>query len=195
MSERPELERFVVDLSALPAQFPTHRHAPQFWEHLGRTVATFAFLEEILGKAIFAFTATRRYSEEEAETAFEKWRPKLEKALTDPLGKLIGTYGTAVRENGAATISNLDELLDCLRKAAKLRNVLCHGSWRVPDTTGRSTPLFVNSDNKPFEGAIDEAFLAQTQKHVAELACAVISSVAHMGWRFPGWPSGPGKAV
>ena len=35
--------------------------SPQFWEQLGRTVATYGFLEEVLGKAIFAFTATRNY--------------------------------------------------------------------------------------------------------------------------------------
>ena len=53
-----ESKRFIVDLNKLPSLFPTHRHSPMFWEALGRTIATFGFLEEVLGKAIFAFTAT-----------------------------------------------------------------------------------------------------------------------------------------
>jgi hypothetical protein len=50
-------KRFIVDIENLPASFPTHRHSAAFWENLGRTVATFGFLEEVLGKAIFAFIA------------------------------------------------------------------------------------------------------------------------------------------
>jgi hypothetical protein len=42
-----------------------------FWETLGRTIATFGFLEEVLGKAIFAFTATTRHQESEIDAAFE----------------------------------------------------------------------------------------------------------------------------
>lgn len=55
--------RYFVDLDNLLDKFPTHRHEAAFWESLGRAVATFGFLEEILGKAIFAFTATRVYNE------------------------------------------------------------------------------------------------------------------------------------
>jgi len=44
-----EHKRFVVDFNNLPFLFPTHRHDPMFWETLGQTVATFGFLEEMLG--------------------------------------------------------------------------------------------------------------------------------------------------
>jgi hypothetical protein len=40
-----------------------------FWEALGRTIATFGFLEEVLGKAIFAFTATTQYQESDIDAA------------------------------------------------------------------------------------------------------------------------------
>jgi hypothetical protein len=94
-----ENKRFVVDIKNLPSLFPTHRHSAMFWENLGRTIATFGFLEEVLGKAIFAFTATARYPESEVEAAFEKWLPTLERALIDPLAGLIDAYGKAVRNN------------------------------------------------------------------------------------------------
>ena len=163
MSDEQVNKSFVVDIDKLPAQFPTHRHPAEFWEALGRVVATFGFLEQTLGKAIFSFTATRQYPEEELEAAFENWLPTLQRALSDPLGGLINSYGKAVRENQNATISNLDDLLEDLRKASTVRNVLCHGSWRPPDEYGRSLPLFVNNRNEIFDTPIDLAFLVQVQ--------------------------------
>ena len=185
----------VVDLESLPERFPTHRHDSSFWESLGRTIATFGFLEEILGKAIFSFTATKSYDDEfERDAAFEAWLPRLEKALTDPLGSLIYQYGKAVREHPEATTDNLDYFLDALCKASKIRNVLCHGSWRAPDTGGASIPFFVNRRKMVFNTAIDCEFLDQTQRHVSELSCAVMNSVTRMGWKFPG-SAGPSMPI
>jgi hypothetical protein len=187
-------KQFVVDIKNLPGSFPTHLHGAPFWESLGRTVATFGFLEEVLGKAIFAFTATTRYPENEAEAAFEKWLPTLERALIDPLAGLIDAYGKAVRNNSEATITNLDDLLGELRKASVIRNVLCHGSWRKPDADGKSIPLFVSRQKMAWDAPIDIAFLQQTQRAVAELACEVINTITSMGWQFPG-SRGPGKPI
>ena len=176
----------TIDVNALPVNFPTHRHDAVFWERLGRTVATFGFLEEILGKAIFSFTANKRYEESEIDLAYEKWLPKLERALTDPLGSLINRYEMAVREHPDVGVESIDDLLGHLRKAARLRNVLCHGSWPPPDENGASVPKFVDKKLKVFDTAIDHAFLDQVQRHVAEVACAVMNSVSQMGWQFPG---------
>jgi hypothetical protein len=186
--------RSVVDIMRLPAQFPTHRHEGTFWERLGRAVATFGFLEETLAKAIFAFTATRRYDDAEVQHAFDAWLPQLERALTDPLGNLINVYGKAVRDHPEATITNLDDLLRDLRRSSEMRNILCHGSWRPPDATGRSLPFFVNRQKHVVDTAMDNEFLAEVQRHAAELACEVMNTVTHMGWRFPG-TSGPGKSI
>jgi hypothetical protein len=49
----------IVCTTALPPSFPTQAHSPAFWEALGRAVATVGFLEETLGKAIFAYTGMR----------------------------------------------------------------------------------------------------------------------------------------
>lgn len=194
MSDEEKLKQFVVDRRGLPAKYPTHQHEPEFWEALGRCVATFGFLEETLAKAIFALTATRPYGEEEVEQAYVAWLPKLEHALTDQLGNLINNFGKAVREHPIATLSNLDELLDELRKASSLRNVICHGSWRTPDANGASIPFFVNRQKEVFETAIDIQFLIQLQRAAADLVCSVIDTVTHMGWQFPG-SSGPGKKI
>lgn len=184
----------IINIDALPEMYPTHRHEPVFWERLGRAVATYGFLEETLGKAIFAFTATKPYSEQEVQTALDGWLPKLQHALSDQLGNLIESFEKAVREHPNTTIENLEELIEQLKEAAKSRNVICHGSWRTPNSEGASVPSFVNRQQERFDTAIDVAWLAQLQKHVSELICAVINTVTHMGWQFPG-DAGPGKVI
>lgn len=72
-----------------PEGLPDHRHDAAFWESLGHVVATFGFLEEVLKKAIFSLTVTRRYKESEIHQAYMDWLPTLEHTLTDPLGDLI----------------------------------------------------------------------------------------------------------
>ena len=175
-------------------QFPTNFHEPEFWGALGRAVATFGFLEETLAKAIFAFTATKPYSEEEIKKALDEWLPKLQRALSDQLGNLIESFGKAVREHPDAAIENLDDLLRALKEASKIRNVICHGSWPPPNSYGASVPFFVNRQQERFEIPIDISFLKQLQLHVSELICTVIDTVIFMGWQFPG-SRGPGRAI
>jgi hypothetical protein len=189
-----KVNRSIIHRDKLPPLFPTHRHSPQFWEQLGRTIATYGFLEEVLGKAIFAFTATRNYSVEEIATVYQAWLLRLERALTDQLWNLAESYGTAARDNPATTTKNVDELVEDIKKATIIRNVLCHGSWRTPNANGASVPLFVNRQQQVFDTAIDIAYLEQAQAHVAELACNFIDTVTHMGWQFPGG-AGPGKPI
>lgn len=184
----------IVDVAGLPPDFPTHLHTEQFWEQLGRTVATFGFLEETLGKAIFALTATRKYEDSEIDAAYAKWLPTLNRAVSDPLGGLIDSYGKALREHPEVKYAGADTLIADLRSAAQLRNVLCHGSWRTPDSSGKSLPFFITSKMMKFETPIDVAHLKQTRAHVVELVCAVVNSVTHMGWQFPG-TAGPGEVV
>ena len=193
MIEKLKIPHFVA-IDRLPALFPTHRHAGAFWESLGRAVATFGFLEEVLGKAIFSFTATRAYDESEINQAYTEWLPKLECALIDPLGNLIDAYGKAARENPSSRIQDLDGLLAKLREASAMRNILCHGSWRPPDANGDSLPLFVNRQRQVVETKMNCEFINQVQRHAAELACLVISTVTEMGWRFPG-STGPGEPI
>ena len=183
-----------VSLANLPAGFPTHRHDPHFWESLGRAVATFGFLEQTLGRAIFAITATTEYSEDAVSAAVEKWTGTLKNALTDALGNKVIGYERAVRANAKVDLGNVDLLIEDLKKVGPLRNALCHGSWGVPDADGASVPFFVDRNLRRFETKVDAAYLDQVQSHVLELAVAVVNSVTQMGWQFPG-SQGPGVPV
>jgi hypothetical protein len=188
------MSRQIVDCAALPKFYPTHLHEPIFWESLGRAVGTFGFLEETLGKAIFSFTATKPYSETEIEAAYEAWLPKLENSLKDTLWNLIESYGKAVREHPESNVENFDALLSDLKEASKIRNVICHGSWRAPNSEGASVPLFVNTSMEIFITPINVEFLNQVQTQTKELICFVINTVTHMGWQFPGSNSA-GKVI
>ena len=194
MSGADEPKRAITDRANLPDMFPTHRHTPEFWEHLGRAIASFGFLEEVLGKAIFAFTGTRQYPPDEIDVAYDAWLPKLEKALTDQLWNLIEVYGKVVREHPQTTTQNVDELVKAMKAAAVWRNVLCHASWRTPDENGTSVPFFVNKQKERCSTPVDIDFLMKIQAEAAALACDVIDTVTHMGWQFPGG-AGPGKPI
>lgn len=192
MDKKPSYIKF----DEIPELWPTQRHDSEFWQHLGRCVATFGFLEEILGKAIFAFTATKTYpSEVETMKAYELWLPQLKRALTDSLQNLAEQYNKARREHSDRGDDKEREILfNHLIALIKVRNTLCHGSWRPPDANGKSKLHYVTKQLEIFESEIDIQFLRQVQTHTAELICAVITSVTIHGWNFPGG-SGIGKPI
>lgn len=189
-----ERKRAVIDRGALPPTFPTQQHQPEFWEQLGRTVASFGFLEETLAKAIFALTATTEYSDEELNRVLAKWPDQLKRALSDTLYPLAEVYGKAVRDHQESALQNVDDLIEDIKKAADIRNALTHGSWRAPDATGKSDLFFFNKKTEKFDDRIDLAYLRRVQVFVVDLTCAVINSVTAMGWQFPGG-AGPGEEI
>lgn len=187
-----ELIGRVVSRSGLPTSFPTHTHEPEFWEALGRAVATFGFLEKVLMRAIFSHAGTIPCGQSEADAALaEYWIPRMDKLVSDSLGKLIKTYGVAVRNHPAST-NGLEDLIVGLENACKIRNAICHGSWRAPDAKGLSVPFYVNTDGEIFETPIGVDFLDQLREATVELACDVIDTVTLMGLQFPG-SGGPGR--
>ena len=184
----------ILKISDLPDSWPTDLHDPQFWEALGRAVATFGHLELVLAQAIFAFSVTKQYPADQIEEEFSKWLPKLQKILAEPLGGLIAEYERVSKPRETETIDELEDFIVMLKEANKVRNAICHGYWQAPDKTGKSKAVFVNKKNQTFDTNVDVAFLKQLQKHTAELATVVISSVTIMGLQFPGSNS-PGKKV
>lgn len=118
----------------------------------------------------------------------------MEQTLTDTLGRLIKDYTQVARAHPQSAAANPDDLIERLRRAATLRNVLCHGSWRSPGEDGKSLPVFVANDLMIFDTPVDARYLQQIREGVAELACDVIDSVTGMGLQFPG-SKGPGQPI
>lgn len=185
---------YQVAEDQLPCNFPTHRHTAEFWEQLGRTIATFGYLEEILGRAILALTATREYGPDDIDEAYDKWAGQLERAASDPLGGLVNEYAAALKNHHVLPVANPKQLINDLRSVSKLRNVLCHGSWQVPDVEGRSLPKFVDKKMNVFNTPIDVSYLKQIRDQVVSLACAVVNTISNLGLRFPG-SKGQGRAI
>ncbi len=187
MAAEKGIEPSKIDRDNLPQNFPTHDHGPAFWEALGRVVASFGFLEETLGRAVYALTATREYRPDQVEAAYEKWLGELQCALKEPLGPMIKSYGKALRAHqGATEADQIDHLINELEKASQWRNILCHASWSRPDGTGKSRPRFVNRRLEIFDGTLGINDLGKIQQEVAQLVCDVIDSVSRKGIRFPG---------
>lgn len=190
---------FTIDKSKLPPLFPTHRHDPAFWCSLGRAVATFGYLEEMLKKAHLALTGTypAPEDEDEAAAAVDEWHGSLERSIISTLNPLIDTVAKAAKDHPELRHQNLDEFVTKLRAAAKVRNLICHGSWGAPDANGASVAFYVSGRKRPEAvnaTPVTVAWLDRLQAHTAELACGVIHLVTHMGYQFPGG-AGPGRSV
>ena len=64
----------VVDRARLPENWPTNRGSSSFWGELGRTVATFSHLEDMVTRAWYGLTATREFEDmEQVKAAMCEW--------------------------------------------------------------------------------------------------------------------------
>ena len=183
-----------IDQGRLAPKWPTDLFPATFWEQLGRTIATFGLLEDVLGKAIFAFTATKIFDERNVAEHLQKWDKQLHSALTDTLWPLSEVYGKVVKDHQDSDFPNVDDLVEDIKKASKIRNALCHGSWHAPDASGATDLYYFDKKDGKFDTRIDETWLKRVQAHVVELICSVIDSVTVMGWEFPGG-AGPGEPI
>lgn len=192
-----ERMKTIVDFEGLPKHFPTHRHTAEFWEKLGRAIATYSFLEEILKKAIFALEFTKTYeSEKERNLAYEEWKKKLSKNLTAQLFNLSDQFqkATANHQEYCNDTEEISKLVELIKNSSEIRNVLCHGSWSLPDDDDKSIPFFINKKLELFETGIDIPFLIQAQEHNMNLICEVMNWITIKGWKFPGW-NNPGESI
>lgn len=192
-----------INRNALLSNYPTHKQPPEFWEELGRTIATFGYLEDVLVKAYFAITATTSHefeTEAIAKAVVDKWGEQLAFALADTLVSLAQKYAAAVRKNATANFPGIDTLEASIAKAADIRNALCHGFWGAPDACGNSELSYFSMPGKKlanlqkFETKIDIIWLRQLRAETLELACDVIDSVTGMGYQFPS-SAGPGEPI
>lgn len=175
--------------SQLPENYPTHRHPAELWEQLGRAVATFGFLEEMLKKAILAFEGYQPYSEAKHEE-FEKL---IKSMAPSTLGALIAPYKKAAYKyyNTPQQQVSINSLIDDLESLKDYRNPICHASWYAPDEEGKSKIFFIRRNGLlSFDTKIDTAFLIQTRVHTAEVADSVIKSVIAANLDFPGMEQG-----
>ncbi len=174
-----------------PNKFPTHRHPPEFWEELGRCIATFGCLEYALFQACFLLTGNKvfpleTHSFEVMKEKLSEWESEVGKALSDPLRPLINKFEKAIRDYPNAKTDGLEELLDHLKEGVDIRNMLCHSFWPSPDRKGFTKPFYFKRDFEYFDTPVNLAFLRQTRQHTTELIRLVLIMVASNGLELPG---------
>lgn len=168
-------------------EWPTNYHEADFWEALGRTVATISFLEEILKKSILVISGSKQISSfERKDEELSIWLKKLEIATSDPLGALIKKYEQAVRSNEKFLVEDFGSLISELELLKEWRNILCHGSWRPPGNNGKSNPFFIKKNGDVFSGDIDTAQLNKVRTETVKIICNIINSITTHGIQFPG---------
>ena len=187
MDDKPYIPNFTKS----PENWPTHRMGPEFWEELGRTIATFGFLERtILPRAIYALSATRRH-EQITDEMGERWISNLKNSLKDPLGELIKMYEQELDQEiaeGAKSSKqmNLTRLIEDMRKAKVHRDIFCHASWGPGSSVGKAKPFFINRKNEFLESEYCISQIRQVRVFVIQTICECMATVTLKGIQFPG---------
>lgn len=183
----------VVELDKLPQHLSTLHMPPDFWEGLGRAVADFGYLEDVLGRAIHAMTTWPHDGQVLSEQEFEAWLKEQDRARSEPLRNLISKF-VSLANSPAQQSYGVERVSIKLRELAEIRNVICHGCWMMPGQSGYSIPSFMKPNGDIFNAPIDIDYLANLGRNVEFLACEVINVVTVTGCQFPG-SGGPGRPI
>ena len=144
----------MIDKEKIHKGYPTHKHQADFWEHLGRTVATFGYLEATLVKGIYVFEVMtkrdKKVNNEKDLKDSEDWNNKLNSSLLNnmslPFGELVKKYHNLANNN--SLINKDDVIKEGLDEIVKYRNLLCHAAWGLPNKEGKSLAIYVNNDEE-----------------------------------------------
>lgn len=180
----------VVDRARLPDNWPTNAGPPAFWEELGRTVAAFTHLEDMLARAFFGLTGSRRYaSMDEAAAAFPQWEKDLKEILADTLGALTAKLRRTFRDDDRVPDDVADTFLARLDALRVWRNALCHGSWQgfAPDGSVTLRHFRKGADGpEPLDDRLTLEDISAIRAEAAALTVDVVDIVSALGVRFPG---------
>ena len=132
--------------------WPTHEGDSEFWEELGRTVATFGFLELIIAKALFPLTGSMEQERELTEEDFQAWIKQLQDALSVSIGRLAPMLETAFQEDSRISQEEKSDIIFKLEQLKQWRNILCYAAWVKFNTDGEGRPIFINWKNEIYDG-------------------------------------------
>lgn len=131
---RNHIQRHLpINRSLFGPDWPLRHGRSEFWEALGKTVATFGYLEDILARACYCLAAgTERFGPEPAdidESRFRRWLGTLDRSLADGMGALTRRLAEILEEDNRIPHCARTELIEQLDELRSWRNALCHGSW------------------------------------------------------------------
>ena len=180
----------VVDRTRLPEDWPTNAGAPVFWEELGRTIAAFTHLEDMLARAYFGLTGSRQFANmEEAKAAYPQWEKNLNKTLTDSLGALTAKLEKAFKDDDRVSDDISEPVVARLNALRVWRNALCHGAWQgfaVDGTTSLRHFRRTADGPKLLDNSLTVENISSIRAETVALTVDVVDIVSGLGVRFPG---------
>ena len=180
----------VVDRTRLPEEWPTNAGSPAFWEELGRTVAAFTHLEDMLARAFFGLTGSREFADmEEAEAAYPQWEKALKETLTDTLHALTAKLEKAFKDDDRVSDDIAEPFIARLKALRVWRNALCHGAWQGFAADGTtSLRHFRKTADGPelLENNLTIDDISSIRAETIALTVDVVDIVSTLGIRFPG---------
>ena len=178
----------------VPDEWPTYHCPPDLWEELGRTIATFGFLEDVIKRAGLAVSYPGRNITEQDYKEWEQW---LESSVSDPMGRLIDRFAKHLKPDAHLSQERITSIMKRLKSAAELGNALCHGAWTdYEPATGEATVRFFprNDWRKYHEFCVSRSKLARIRRETTDITRELIGAVVSKGIQLPG-SSSPGKPV
>ena len=180
----------LVDRERLPEEWPTNACSPAFWEELGRTVAAFGHLEDMLARAFLGLTGSREFADmEEAEAAYPQWEKALKETLTDTLHALTARLEKAFKDDDRVSDDIAEPVVARLKALRVWRNALCHGAWQGFAADGTSSLRYFRKTAvgpELLENGLTIDDNSSIRAETAALTLDVVDIVSGPGVRFPG---------
>ena len=129
-----------VDRDAIPAGWPMPQGPDIFWQELGRTIAAYGHLEQMLGSACYALLIApenvEAFLQSPMGNAASRWIERIRRTWVDALHGLISEFDRGLHEAGRIPHAVREGLVADLKLLRPWRNALCHGAWLDVDEDG-----------------------------------------------------------
>lgn len=168
----------------VPDGWPTHELPSDLCEEIGRTIATFGFLEYVIKRAILELSKPTKSIN---DSDYKEWERSLELTATTAMAKLTGKLGEVLEPDSRLSQVRVTRIVEVIKEKADLHNALCHGTWIQYDPASGDATLqyFPRNDPRHSQFVLSRAILARVRYETVEVAREVMGAVK---WKVPGFP-------
>ena len=186
---RERLRRCLpIDRDALPPEWPVNQGPSDFWQELGKTVATFGYLEHILASTCYALLATGERAaallQADDLAAMGRWSERLLRSQTDSMHRLTCELDQVLDEAGLVPRAVREDLVARLDELRPWRNALCHGAWLsvAEDGSGHLEHVY-RYEGLPagFEPNVDVKRLSDVRARTVDIAIRIAEAASVAG--------------
>ena len=169
--------------------WPTHKGTSDFWEELGRAVATFAWLEFAMRRTFIALTWSQRCaSETEALAILPDAEKQSVASVTDTFHWLTKKIEGVFDVDSRVSLEGGQWIVNSLREIGNYRNALCHGAWIRFGEDGSGQLLYVRKTGKreyePYRQSFSSAQIRDIRNHSTEVARRLLDIEMSTGFEF-----------